>query len=54
MTPSELAILKQVNLHRRLTSPLHFLSMLHAIRQAVQGVEVAMTTGFMPATRLSR
>jgi len=40
VTRSELAVLKQVSLHWRVTSPLHFLLILNSVRQAVQGIGV--------------
>jgi transcriptional regulator with XRE-family HTH domain len=54
VTPSELAVLKQVNLHWRLTSPLHFLMVLNAVRQAVQGVEVGIAATPRPGIRRKR
>ncbi|MFZ0889024.1 MAG: helix-turn-helix transcriptional regulator [Candidatus Binataceae bacterium] len=54
VSPSEIEILKRVNMHWRLTSPLHLLLVLNVVRQAVQGVDVEMPAALPPASRPRR
>jgi transcriptional regulator with XRE-family HTH domain len=54
VAPNEMAVLKNIHLYWRVPSSLHFLLLLHALRQAVRGVEVGVPMGCPPSGRQKR